>query len=683
LIRCLIGIIIYYMTQPLSPAGGNSNMSKKLALMVFMALLFTFPGSVFSEGFRKPLYVPGEILVKFRSGAPKSSRNAAHSAHGFRLVQRFRRFQIDHVSIPEGWTVQEALTAYRVQDDVEYVEPNYHRYATATPNDPSFWRLWGLDKIECPEAWDTQQGDPNVVVAVVDSGADLDHEDLLNNIWQNRGEDWSGTTPGYNGIDDDNNGKIDDYYGWDFVNDDNDPDDDNANSYHGTHVSGTIGAEGNNGIGVSGLNWQASLMVLKILDENGDGFVANEIKAVEYAIDNGAHIINASFSGEGYSHNERNVLWDAGNAGILVVAAAGNDSRDHDLMPVYPSGYDLSNIISVGATDHDDVLASFSNYGAASVDIAAPGVSIYSTEAGDSYQYLSGTSMATPHVSGLAALIRAVNPGFTYGEVTDRILNGVDVVADLMGNVRMAGRINANNSLNPPADAPDTPEDLEAEAVSAAQIDLSWTDNASDESGFKIERATLSEGYRHVITLGPNEESYNDPGLSESTTYYYKVRAFNAAGDSEYSNEDDATTYLAAPGNLTATLVSNSWINLSWTDYSGAESGFRVERKLGPGGTYLEIATVWANVTAYSDTDLEPSTTYYYRVNAYDGSGNSEYSNDAHATTSAVSASSHGGGGDLVSSDSGNDVNIQPTGDSGGGGGCFIDSLIAGSDNDW
>jgi subtilisin family serine protease len=380
-----------------------------------------------------------------------------------------------------------------------------------------------------------------------------------------------------------------------------------------------------------------------------------------------------------YSHTEYDAIWDAGDAGILFVAAAGNDGDDIDLPTEgeYPAGYNLANIIAVAATDRNDTLASFSNYGVASVDVAAPGVSILSTTANDGYEFWNGTSMATPHVSGLAALIWAENPGFTYSDVKDRIFNGVDVIPGLMGVVRMAGRINANNSINPPAGTPDAPGGLEATAVSVSQVDLTWIDNASDESGFKIERAKLSEGiYRHIMTLGPDVESYNDVGLSESTTYYYKVRAFNPAGDSAYSKEDDTTTYLAEPGNLSAARVSDKQINLTWTDDSNAESGFRIERKQGSGGTYSEIATVGEDVTTYGDTGLEASTTYYYRVNAYDGDGNSEYSNEAHATTSSVSASGDDGGdgvGDLSSSNVDGDV-VQPTG--GGGGGCFVDSVF-------
>jgi subtilisin family serine protease len=281
-------------------------MSKNWTTIVLLTLIFALPGSAVSEGLGKPAYVPGEILVKFRSGVLKSTRDTAHSSHGCKLAKRFKRVRVDHVRIPDGWTVEEAVATYRLHADVEYAEPNYCRYAGATiPNDPSFGELWGLDNtgqsggtpdadIDCPEAWDRQTGDANVVVGVLDSGIDLDHIDLQDNIWRNPGEDWVSGSPGNNGVDDDGNGKTDDYYGWNFVKDDNNPDDDND---HGTHCSGTIGAVGNDGIGISGVNWQVSIMALKMLNSRGSGSVSDEIYAIEYAIDNGVQIISASFSG--------------------------------------------------------------------------------------------------------------------------------------------------------------------------------------------------------------------------------------------------------------------------------------------------------------------------------------------------------------------------------------------------
>ncbi len=318
-------------------------------------------------------------------------------------------------------------------------------------------------------------------------------------------------------------------------------------------------------------------------------------------------------------------------------------------------------------------MAWFSNYGAISVDVAAPGVNIYSTKAynstkpGDKYQPLSGTSMATPHVAGLAALIWAENAGLSHDQVKDRILNGVDVLPALTGKLLMAGRINANNSINPPAGQPDGPSDLQAVSASASRMDLDWTDHASDESGFKIARATASVGpYTHVATVAADLCSYADTGLIDGTSYYYRVRAFNAAGDSAPS-DDNATTPLAAPTNLSAGAASSSRIDLSWTDHSSVESGFRIEQKAGSGGTYTEIAVVGTNVSTYNNTGLETSTTYYYRVKAYKGGLDSAYSNEASAGTRAASS---GGGGDT--GDESDPAPAASSGGGGGGGGCFI-----------
>jgi subtilisin family serine protease len=421
---------------------------------ILLFLLTLCPFSALAQGPSGLHFVPGEVLVKFRSDDVSNKRAA--SLHLYSTGPTVKRFPIaknlERVKLAPDITVEDAVGAYNQLPEVQYAEPNYIRRAFLKPSDPSFFKLWGLHNtrqtggkgdadIDGPEAWNTQTGSSNVVIAVMDTGADWDHEDLSSNIWTNSYET-------EDGVDGDGNGYIDDLIGWDFVNDDNDPYDDDVEQYHGTHVSGTIAAVGDNGVGVVGVNWSASIMVLKILGAGGQGSVAEEIAAIDYAIQNGARIINASLGGSGYSSAEYDAITRARDAGILFVAAAGNDGWDTDVIPTYPACHDLDNIIAVAATDENDRLASFSNYGATSADVAAPGVSIYSTRGENSYQYLSGTSMAAPHVSGLAALIWADDDASTWSEVKARILTNVDVKIALEGKILTGGRINANRSLS-------------------------------------------------------------------------------------------------------------------------------------------------------------------------------------------------------------------------------------------
>jgi subtilisin family serine protease len=261
---------------------------------------------------------------------------------------------------------------------------------------------------------------------------------LANNIWTNPGEIAG------DGIDNDGNGYVDDIHGYDFVNNDADPMDDNS---HGTHVAGTIAAEGNNGTGVAGVNWSAQIMPLKFLDAGGWGDTFGAIQAVEYATMMGAKLTSNSWGGGGYSQALYDAIAAAGDAGQLFVAAAGNSSSDNDTYPEYPASYDLDNIIAVAATDNNDQLAWFSNYGAASVDLGAPGVDIYSTFPGNSYGTLSGTAMATPHVSGVAALLWAQNPDMTPEQVKNRILASADPIPALEGHTVSGGRLNAFRAL--------------------------------------------------------------------------------------------------------------------------------------------------------------------------------------------------------------------------------------------
>ncbi len=276
---------------------------------------------------------------------------------------------------------------------------------------------------------------------MVDTGVDYNHPDLAPNIWQN-------TREIINGKDDDGNGYVDDVRGWNFVAKNNDPMDDNG---HGTHCAGTIAAVGNNGIGVAGTAWNVKIMPLKFLNEKGSGYISDAISAILYASRNGASVISNSWSGTGYSQSLKDAI-DASNA--VVICAAGNSGANADIAPQYPAAFTSSNILSIAATDYNDKLASFSNYGAVSVDLAAPGVSIYSTAKSGGYQYLSGTSMATPHVSGVAALLKSQNPSMSASQIRSRIFNSVDVVSSLAGKVASGGRLNAAKALGGAAPTP-------------------------------------------------------------------------------------------------------------------------------------------------------------------------------------------------------------------------------------
>ena len=288
---------------------------------------------------------------------------------------------------------------------VEFAQPDYRVRLTATPNDPSMGSLWGLDAIGAPAAWNTGTGTGRTIVAVIDSGVAYNHPDLKANMWRNPGEIAG------NGIDDDHDGYVDDVVGYNFVVNNGNPIDDNG---HGTHVAGTIGAVGDNGVGIAGVNWHARIMALKFLDSSGSGYTSDAVRALNFAVAHGAKVVNASFGGGGFDQAMSTALANARAKGAIVVAAAGNDGTDNDANPVYPANYTGDNLVSVAATDRNDRLASFSNYGRTTVDIAAPGVGIYSTLPNGKYGSYSGTSMATPHVAGALALVWDAHPTWTY-----------------------------------------------------------------------------------------------------------------------------------------------------------------------------------------------------------------------------------------------------------------------------
>ena len=398
----------------------------------------------------------GELLVKFRPSVGESRIEQIRNVRGLRTLKHFRELGVYHMRITtRGLSVEEAAKLLSNLPEVAIAEPNYEVSIDAIPNDPLFGSLWGLHNtgqtggtpdadIDAPEAWDFAIGDPNMVVAVIDTGVDYNHPDLAGNMWTNPGE-----IPG-NGEDDDSNGYVDDVYGIDAINNDSDPFDDNG---HGTHTSGTIGAIGNNGIGVAGVNWNIRIMALKFLGAGGSGSTSDAIECLNYAVmmktTYGVDLkaTNNSWGGGGYSQTLRDAIEASGNADMLFIASAGNLARNNDLIPYYPASYDLANIMAVAATDHNDALASFSSYGATSVDLAAPGVSILSTTPGTTYSSYSGTSMAAPHVAGASALVWADNPALGHLDVKEILMNNVDPVPALAGRMQTGGRLNVFESL--------------------------------------------------------------------------------------------------------------------------------------------------------------------------------------------------------------------------------------------
>jgi subtilisin family serine protease len=405
-------------------------------------------------------YIPDEVIVKIKPGANLSAISSARADLGISVLETTQTLGIQRWNISEP-SVREAIATVSenpaLADAIEYIEPNFiYRTTETIPNDPRFNELWGLNNtgqtggtpdadIDAPEAWDIQTGN-DVVIGVIDTGVDYNHPDLNDNMWTNPGE-----TPG-NGIDDDGNGYVDDFYGYDFVNEDSDPFDDNR---HGTHVSGTIAAEGNNGTGVTGVNWNAQIMGLKFLDAGGFGNTFDAIQSVEYATRNGAQLTSNSWGGGGFSEALREAIAASGEAGQLFVAAAGNFSNDNDSFPFYPASYNLDNIISVAATDDRDRLADFSNFGVTTVDLGAPGVNTLSTLPGGNYGLLSGTSMATPHVSGVVSLLLSQDPGLSAQDIKDLILRTTDPLPALAGRTVSGGRLNASNALSEVTPAPD------------------------------------------------------------------------------------------------------------------------------------------------------------------------------------------------------------------------------------
>src|SRR5574341_1550536 len=383
-------------------------------------------------------YVPDELLVRFAPGVPPHVEASAHAAVGASVVKAFSLVDnLQLVKLAPGMDVKRALQHYRQHPDVLYAEPNWIVEAVEMiPNDASFGDLWGLRNtgqlggtlgadIEATNAWGVATGSSSVVVAVIDTGVDYTHPDLFPNMFQ------SGDC-NLNGIDDDG-----------------DPMDDNN---HGTHVSGTIGAVGNNSQGVAGVNWHVGIMACKFLNASGSGSTAGAISCRDYVKtrkNKGVSIIatSNSWGGGGFSQGLLDAIEADRQLGILFIAAAGNSNSNNDLGGFYPASYYVPNLIAVAATTRTDAKASFSSYGRHTVHLGGPGDEILSTTIGNTYSTFSGTSMATPHVTGVAALVKALYPGDDWRAIKNRILAGSENIPSMAGTTITGKRLNAYGAL--------------------------------------------------------------------------------------------------------------------------------------------------------------------------------------------------------------------------------------------
>jgi len=448
--------------------------------LIIKARFVSVVGCLFTSIFAvaaQPESVPGEYVVKLRDSLSiyQNNTNILSAELGSFVKSTIPGQNIVVIKRPVFEEDSSVMKTLAQNPNVEVVEPNYIYRANRTPNDPMLNQLWGMQNIgqadsdkqpgvagvdiDASKAWDIETGSENVVIAVIDTGVDYTNPDLKPNMWTNAAE-----LNGKKGVDDDSNGVVDDIYGFNAITGSGDPKDDQG---HGSHCAGTIGAKGDDGKGIVGVNWNTRIMAVKFLDKDGSGTLEGAIKGIDYATKMGAVIMSNSWGGGGISQTLKEAIERSNTAGALFIAAAGNESNNNDSNPSYPASYQVPNVISVAAVDNKGQIASFSNYGKTSVHVAAPGVNILSTTTAG-YQSWSGTSMATPHVSGIAGLIASHEPNLSAIEIKNRIITTARPIAGLRGKVRGAGFANAYAALTNTIPQPDMNDPSSWKSVSVS-----------------------------------------------------------------------------------------------------------------------------------------------------------------------------------------------------------------------
>lgn len=548
--------------------------------------------------------IANNVIAKFKASNLGTQQVSALNQMGLSIQKTFtlpkkpglsaqNSNTISLLTISDGSSVKEAITKLKASGLVVYAEPDYVlRTSQTTPNDPSFSTLWGMNNtgqtsgtadadIDATEAWDIHTGDNSVVVAVVDTGVDYNHEDLDQNMWMNPDE-----IPG-NGIDDDGNGYIDDVYGIDCYNGDSDPMDDH---YHGTHVAGTIGAEGNNGIGVAGVNWNTQIMALKFLNGSGSGSTAGAIECLAYAANMASRssvnlkVTNNSWGGGAFSDSLLDTFNSLGDMGVLSAVAAGNDSTNIDSSPSYPAAYDAESIVSVASTTHDDEMSYFSNYGLTTVDLGAPGSDIVSTMPGNDYGSLSGTSMASPHVAGALAYLWSYNPSYTPTALKNLVMSNGDSIPALNGTTVSGKRLNLFSSLScepgePRLNITQPTEGFSVTSGSQTSIQASISDCGVPVTGEQV-NADFSNGESSVALL----DNGSGPDLVANDGIY-------TGNWTPASPESNLTIEVANNGDLTDSVtgqvISNYIISDTTYDWVDATAGTEIDIR--SDDTYEEV----------------------------------------------------------------------------------------------